>query len=375
MPSRSYSSSGRRIQAVLLAALLFGGCAHARRAPQEPRARVAVLPPENLAGVPVPMGDIRAALETSLARSGVEVVGGEVVQRYLQLHRIRYTGGISGPAALAAKEDLGVDGLLVTWVGEWSEGPPPAVAFSMRLVSASDPPVISWIDALAARGDDHPGIFGLGTVSSMGVQLTRTLDDLTKSLAAFLDGRAPRARRCDGDRGPRWAYQSPVFRLEVPASVVVLPFVNRTSRRGAGETVALEVGRQLAAIPGIEVLEPGMVREDLLRLRLIMQEGPSLDDVFALGALLQPDLVVSGQVLEYEERGEPRLSFSVAVMERKTRRLVWRSSSYARGNDGVWFFDAGRVSSPLGLACQMSRGVIERFVVQGAPSDGSPTAP
>jgi TolB-like protein len=143
---------------------------------------------------------------------------------------------------------------------------------------------------------------------------------------------------------------------------VVLPFVNRTSRRGAGDTVALELARQLAAIPGIEVLEPGMVRADLLRLRLVMMEGPSLDDVFALGAILRPDFVVSGQVLEYEERGEPRLSFSVAVIERESRRLVWRSNSYARGDEGVWFFGAGRVSTPLGLACEMSRGVVERFV-------------
>ncbi len=360
--SPSSSNRGPAILAVLLAALLAGGCAHRRLSPEAPRARVAVLPPDNLAGGPVPLAEISAALETSLGRAGVEVVAGEPVQRYLRLHRIRYTGGIDGPAALAAKEDLGVDGLLVTWVSEWMEGPPPGLAISMRLVSASDPPAITWIDSLGSRGDDHPGLFGLGNVDRTEGLLARAFDDLAGSLASFLEGRAPRARGCDRHRAPSWAHRTTRLPSRLPASVVVLPFVNRTSRRGAGDTVALEVARQLAAVGGIEVLEPGMVRADLLRLRLIMQEGPSLDDVFALGAVLRPDFVVSGQVLEYEERGEPRLAFSVAVIERQSRKLVWRSNSYARGDEGVWFFGAGRVSTPLGLACELSRGVVERFV-------------
>lgn len=310
----------------------------------------------------MPLAEISRALEDSLGRAGVEVVAGEPVQRYLRLHRIRYTGGIDGPAALAAREDLGVDGLLVTWVSEWMEGPPPGLAVSMRLVSASDPPAITWIDALGSRGDDRPGLFGLGIVDRNEVLLARALDRLAGSLASFLEGRAPRAHRCDRRRPPSWAHGSVRIRSRLPASVVVLPFVNRTSHRGAGEVVALEVARQLAAVRGIEVFEPGMVRADLLRLRLIMQEGPSLDDVLAIGAVLRPDLVVAGQVLDYEERGEPRLAFSVTVIERQSRKLVWRSNSYARGDQGVWFFGAGRVSTPLGLACELSRGVVERFV-------------
>jgi hypothetical protein len=107
------------------------------------------------------------------------------------------------------------------------------------------------------------------------------------------------------------------------------------------------------------VLEPGIVREELLRYRLIMQEGPSLDDVLALRAVLQPTLVFTGQVQDFVEAGEPKIGFSVTGLEVATRKIVWRSSGYATGEDGVFFFDVGRVSMATDLACQMSSGIVQ----------------
>jgi hypothetical protein len=328
------------------------------------RARVALLPPENLSGGPVPLRDVSAAVEAAVARAGVEVVTGDLVQRFLHTHRIRYTGGVGTETAVAARDELGVDALLVTWVEQWGEGGIPHLALAMRLVSAADPPVVQWIDARGAAGDDHPGWFGLGMVGEAPVLLRRTLDPMARFLADFLDGKAPRAHRCRSSRDPSWAHRAPNLQLEGPLSVLVLPFVNRTDRRGAGEMVALEMARQLLAVPGVQLLEPGLVREEMLRFRLIMEEGPSLDDVLALGASLRPDLVVAGQVLEYDERGVPWLGFSVMALEGHTRRLIWRSSSTGAGDDGVWWFDAGRVSTPQGLACELGRGVVEGLLAE-----------
>ncbi len=356
-------------------AALLAACAH-RPAPAADvaHARVALMPPENLSGGPVPLREISAAVEAAVARAGVEVVTGDLVQRFLQVHRIRYTGGVGAETASAARDELGVDALLITWVEQWAEGGVPRLALTMRLVSAADPPVVEWIDARGAAGDDHPGWFDLGLVADASVLLERTLDGMARSLAAFLDGKAPPANRCGAARSPSWAHRAPDPGLQGPLTVLVLPFVNRTDRRGAGEMVALEMGRQLLAVPGTRVLEPGLVREELLRYRLIMEEGPSLDDLLALGVSLRPDLVVAGQVLEYDERGVPRLGFSVAALDVRRRRLIWRSSSSGGGDDGVWWFGAGRVSTPLGLACELGRGVVKELLAgfSASPAHGGP---
>ncbi len=373
--SPSSSSRGRAPAAALLAALV-AACAHAPApAPEVARARVALFPPENLSGGPVPLREVSAAVEAAVARAGVEVVTGDLVQRFLKQHRIRFTGGVGAETAAAARDELGVDALLLTWVEQWAEGGVPRLALTMRLVSAGDAPVVEWIDARGAAGDDHPGWFGLGVVNEAPVLLRRTLDGMARSLAAFLDGKAPRAERCRRARDLSWEHRAPDLQLRGPLTVLVLPFVNRTDRRGAGEVVALELGRQLLAVPGVRLLEPGLVREELLRYRLIMEEGPSLDDVLALGASLQPDRVIAGQVLEYDERGVPRLGFSAVALEGSKRRLVWRSSSFGEGDDGVWWFDAGRVSTPLGLACEMGRGVVEGLLAGFSGTAGAAGRP
>ena len=369
------SSSRGRAPAALLAALV-AACAHAPAPPPEvARARVALFPPENLSGGPVPLREVSAAVEAAVARAGVEVVTGDLVQRFLKQHRIRFTGGVGAEAAAAARDELGVDALLLTWVEQWVEGGVPRLALTMRLVSAADAPVVEWIDARGAAGDDRPGWFGLGVVNEAPVLLRRTLDGMARSLAAFLDGKGPRADRCRRARDLSWSHRAPGLQLRGPLTVLVLPFVNRTDRRGAGEVVALEMGRQLLAVPGVRLLEPGLVREELLRYRLIMEEGPSLDDVLALGASLRPDLVIAGQVLEYDERGVPRLGFSAVALEGSKRRLVWRSSSFGEGDDGVWWFDVGRVSTPLGLACEMGRGVVEGLLAGFSGTAGAAGRP
>jgi hypothetical protein len=235
-----------------LAVLLSAACGSVRpvATPEVPR-RVALLPPENVTGGAVSMREFTARLETALARAGVEVVTGDAVDRYLTLRRIRYTGGIDGPTAQAAREDLGVDALLVTWIGQRSEGPPPRISLAARLVAAQDPPVLSWVETVAMSGDDHPGLFELGLVKSLAELERRALDRAARSLSAFLYGGGPRAARCDRARPASWVRASTGLASRGPVSVIVLPFVNLTGRRGAGELVAMELARQLLAVPGV----------------------------------------------------------------------------------------------------------------------------
>jgi hypothetical protein len=377
LPSSS-SRAGRAATAVL-GLLLAGGCARVSTpaVPESPT-RVALLPPENLSGSDVGMREFTARLELALARAGIEVVAGDAVDRFLTLHRIRYTGGISGPIAQAAKEDLGVDALLATWIGQRAEGSVPRIALAARLVSATDPPAITWVDTVALAGDDHPGLFNLGLIGSLEQLERQALDHVTGSLSAFLYGHAPRAVPCGRTRSATWVRATPLPKSAGPLTAIVLPFSNLTGRRGAGELVAMELTRQLLAVPDIQVLEPGTVRDELLRYRVIMQDGPSFDDVLALRAGLGPNLIISGQVQTFLESGEPKLGFSVTALDVVSKRIVWRSSGYAGGDDGVFFFDAGRVSMPTDLACQMASGIAKQLSANRqaarAPSPPAPAA-
>jgi hypothetical protein len=100
-----------------------------------------------------------------------------------------------------------------------------------------------------------------------------------------------------------------------------------------------------------------MLRQELLDLRIIMQDGVSLANADAIFAVLEADLLVSGRVMDYQDyqgvSGKPKVGFSTMVIERKSREVVWSSNSYNEGDDGVFFFDWGRVNTAHAMASQM----------------------
>jgi hypothetical protein len=344
-----------------MAALALGACAHGAARPAEPPSvRLALFPAENLTGRVQGVKDLSAAVERALAAAGVEVVTGDAVQQFLFRHRIRYTAGIGGSNAAAAKEELGVDGIILTAILQYENGAPPRLAVIMRIVTAEEVPRIEWMGRAAMSGDDRPGFLSLGLVETMPELQRLALEKLTRSLTAFLAGRPGRSAACDPGVGLHWAHRSRDLDGRQGAAVVVLPFANRTSRRGAGEVVALELVSQLAAVPGVDVIEPGMLREEILSFRMVMPEGPSLDDVFAIHASVPADLIVTGEVLDFVESqtGTPRLGFAVTILDAHSRKVVWRSNSSASGTDRMHVFGLGRVSTASELACLVSRGVV-----------------
>jgi len=113
------------------------------------------------------------------------------------------------------------------------------------------------------------------------------------------------------------------------------------------------------------VIDPGEVRQVLLRSRTIMQGGLSLPQADILHAELDVDLVLTGIVMEYQDciggSGSTKVEFSTRVFDMKTRQIVWTSSSYNEGRDGVFFFDIGKVNTAYGMASGMVRSVVDRM--------------
>ncbi len=353
--------------------LLLVGCATGKEATKEnlPGMKehflIAVLPVENLSGTPVPLKEIRGALLDGIRTRGIEVLPDDALEKFMAKHRVRYTGGIDRITAKQFKEETNCQGVLITSLELYNVTYPPKIALTSRLVSTGDNPVILWIDGAGLAGDDSPGILGMGLIQDPEAlekkALNHILDSLRKSLSGQKESEELAAKR---KFLPKISYRSPVMEGRKKFSVAVAPFFNKSERKYAAEIMALHFVRHLKEFEEFEVIEPGIVRQQFLTLRMILDQGVSLADAEALFAMLNVDLVVTGQVLDYQDYqgsvGKPKVDFTAEVIERKSREVVWSSTSYNHGDDGVLFFDWGRVNTAYAMATQMVRSIGKMMV-------------
>ncbi len=360
--------------------LFVSGCASGKEdarnnvRTQAATGRIAVFPVENLSGKLAPLGAIRALLIEKLKSQGISVLDDETLDKVVTKHRIRYTAGVEQGIAKAIREEAGAEAILVPSLELYDEANPPKVAIFCRLVATGDNPAVVWIDGTGMAGDDSPGILGLGLIEDPRVLLTNAVESLTKSLAEFSseasEGRT--RRRVAGKFRPKIVYRSDVVDPGKEYSIAVMPFFNKSARKYAGEIIALHMIRNLMSFQNFVIVEPGIVREELLRFRIIMSDGVSLPDTETILNAVNADLVLNGEVLDYQDYqgsyGSPKVDFSVLFIERRTRRVVYSSYSQNQGDDGVVFFDLGRVNTAHAMAAQMARAIGERMLLEGEKS-------
>lgn len=327
-----------------------------------PVASIAVFPLENLSGSAVPLKSIKTSLSEELRQRGLHLLEEDTLERFMAKHRVRYTAGIDEEIAHALKEETGVEGALLTSIELYSEGVVPKIALTSRLVSTGDAPTILWVDGVGMAGDDHPGILNLGLINDSRVFLRKALGMIGESLASRMARKEGRRGTAKAERKfrPRIAYRSDL-EGEQKYTVAVAPFFNKSDRKNAGDVLVLQFVRALHGLGNFEVIEPGLVRKAFLNMRIIMDEGVSLEDAQALFAVLGADLVLGGEVLDYQDYQGPvgvaKVNFTVQLIERKNRMVVWSSESYNQGDDGVFFFDWGKVNTAHAMAIQMADSI------------------
>ncbi|HXI03566.1 MAG TPA: hypothetical protein VNI57_10355, partial [Candidatus Saccharimonadales bacterium] len=341
------------------------------------RSAIAVLPFVNLGGPETPLPEVRARLLDKLAERHVPVLGQDELDAFMRRNRMRYTGGLSGEMGRALAQETGAGAALVTSIDLYVIRGVPKAAMTSRLVSAGEAPQILWMDSAAFAGDQAPGFLRIGELPTIDPVIDRVAERIADSLAAHLSGAAD--RQVPFERLKRRFRPVKFFRSAVTAwgashrpRVAVLPFSNGTPTGHAGEITTLQLVRFLADSGDVELLEPGVVRQTLLKSRFIQQEGPSIPQSDLLHTLLDADIVIFGEVDEYQDAtsslGEPVVGFTVRAIDTARRQVIWSSVSYGRGGDGVFFFGLGKVATAQALASEMARGLVGTIL---KPSGGS----
>ena len=161
-----------------------------------------------------------------------------------------------------------------------------------------------------------------------------------------------------------------VFTLNIakdtPPVIAIVPFVNVSNKKTAGELVMLHLVKELAKLEDFIIVEPGVVRQHLLSLRIIMYDGASLPDAELLIKNLDADLILTGKVFDYQDNEgaamTPKVDFSVMIIEKTSRKVIWASKSYNQGDEGVTLFDWGNITTANALATEMVRAVRKMMV-------------
>lgn len=342
--------------ALLAAAVVLPASADAR----EKLSALAVFPVENLSGGSVPADEVRQYLIDSLAAQGIQVLGAARLDAFMTQHRVRYAAGIDVPTADALRTETGVQGVVIASIELSNDVVPPKVALVVRVVSITGVPSVIWADDAGLAGDDAPGFFELGMVNDYQELLGRALRRVSGSLLAFLaTGEANRKVKTASKFRPKSAFREIALDAGRTYTVAVVPFVNLSDRRNAGDVLTLLFMRHLSSFPQLRVVDAGVVRQQLLEARIIMDGGPSLRDAETVAALIDADFVIGGRVTRYQDYegtgGTTRVGFSTVLIERKSRRVVWSSDSYNEGMDGVRFFERGASRTAHTMATQMVR--------------------
>jgi TolB-like protein len=325
--------------------------------------QIAVLPVENVSATAAPLEAMKQSLIAKLKGRRVAILPDDALERFVVKERIRYIGGLDQKRAEAFRTETGSKAVLILSLELYNDANPPKVALISRLVSTGDQPTILWADGVGLAGDDSPGIVDLGLIESPQILLDKALESLSDSLVDYFANRrkeatTPRFRK---KFRPKTYYRSPLLSPDRKYSVAVVPFLNKSERKNAGEIMMLHFVKQLQHFENFDVVEPGVVRQELLALRVIMDQGVSLTQTDAILGSLNADLVLTGEVLDYEDPrvnwGTPKVNFSAQFIEKKSRKIIWSSASFNQGDDGVFFFDRGRVNTAHVMASEMVKAI------------------
>ena len=145
----------------------------------------------------------------------------------------------------------------------------------------------------------------------------------------------------------------------------MLPFVNESGKRGAGEIVA-NIFISVIFKSGIfDVEERGNIERFLLNEKVKNVNAMDIEQIKRLGERLNIDAIFVGTVEEFSgsDKGDrsttPMVGIRVRLIDIKTGKIVWMVRHKRRGEDYVTVFNFGRIRSISALTKKVVSEVID----------------
>ena len=381
--------------------------------------KIAVFPVQNLSGKPAPVKEIARELAVEAERIGAQLVADSDLEAFIERHWVRQVGYIDSKTAALLNRETGADAALITSIEMYQTEGMPSFALIARLVALGEVPRIIWMESASLIGDESPGLLNLGIITDEKILRGKVMRRIADSLQQFLLN--PPVRRqlplasklreqqqftlqdlIDRMKSPRplWAdpeagkqgkeaqeiigqfhtggirllsrhapvswYGSAKISDDIRRIVAVVTPINYSTRKNASELLELHIAKHFVNEGSFNVLELGVVRDTMLASHIIMDEGISAPAIDTISFTLNVDMIVNGKVFDYTEStgvsATPVVDFSLQMFERDTRRILWSSHSRNKGDDGVFFYDWGRINTAASLVDRMTRVLVDKFI-------------
>jgi len=376
--------------------------------------KIAIFPVQNLSGMPAPTREIDLEFAAAVEQIGAHLVDRADVERFIDNRWVRQLGYIDEQTAELLRRDTGADAVLLSNIEVYKEDDNPRFALISRLVSTTDKlPRIIWMESAALNGDENPGLLGLGIITDAKKLRSKVMETICTSLHSFIT--APPIRKLlplasEQRENTPFSLQDQITRIskataaplkagsssldllekmrsvgglftsrytplgwfsstgernDLQRSLAIVPFINQSTRKNAAELMELHLAKQMVKEGSVIVLELGVIRDKLLKLHIIMDQGISVPAIDSITITLNVDMIMNGKVFDYTESAgfvsAPLLDFYVQVFQRDTRRILWSSYSHNRGDEGVYFYDLNRIASAANLADRMTSALVRKF--------------
>jgi TolB-like protein len=332
---------------------------------------VALLPFENISGNVRSLAIVMPLLERAVRERGYELIPEQRLEPFLFRHQVRPTSLPSRRHIELMREELRADLAMLGSVTLYNDSAAnPQWGLSARMVTTGDATIV-WARSAGLTGEEFTVALGLGTVKSGERLAGKTVDALVRSVPTAGAPFAVPSPQFPGTLqrvpipssvlgfvipfGFKAGYRSRTLQAEGPRRVAVLPFENRSERKGAARIVTDVFVTGLFQRGRFDVIDPGVVDDALAQIGAApfgVVDQPTLE---GLRDRIGADAVIVGTVYNYSEgikqggTTSPELEMDARMLDTATGTILWSAAHGRKGDDYEIFLEFGKARSAISL--------------------------